>query len=166
TAMELAKPNRRPGITVTYDIAKSLIRNPLVIGLLLGFAVNLSGVILPKMVGDGVQLLSQAALPAALFGLGGVLVQYKPEGDMRIILFVCLVSLVIHPLMVWIMGSWVSLSQDQFRAAVLTAAMAPGINVYIFANMYGRARRIAASAVLVATALTVLTASFWIWALG
>jgi hypothetical protein len=40
--------------------------------------------------------------------------------------------------------------------------MAPGINSYLFANMYGVARRVAATSVLVATAATVLTASAWI----
>ncbi|MEP1729146.1 MAG: AEC family transporter, partial [Sulfitobacter pontiacus] len=34
-------------------------------------------------------------------------------------------------------------------------------NAYIFANMYGRARRVAASSVLVATVGSVLTA--WLW---
>ena len=39
--------------------------------------------------------------------------------------------------------------------------MAPGVNAYIFASMYGRAMRVAATTVLVATALTILTA--WVW---
>ena len=59
------------------------------------------------------------------------------------------------------MGTITDLSTSAFRSAVLTAAMAPGINSYVFANLYGRARRVAASAVLIATALSVLTA--WIW---
>ncbi|MEL7014192.1 MAG: AEC family transporter, partial [Pseudomonadota bacterium] len=36
------------------------------------------------------------------------------------------------------------------------------VNAYIFANMYGRAKRVAATTVLVATALTILTASVWL----
>jgi predicted permease len=40
--------------------------------------------------------------------------------------------------------------------------MAPGVNAYLFANMYGAARRVAASAVLIGTAATVLTASGWL----
>ena len=53
------------------------------------------------------------------------------------------------------------LTPEQFRSAVLTASMAPGINTYIFANMYGVARRVAASAVLIGTALSVV--SIWVW---
>ena len=53
------------------------------------------------------------------------------------------------------------LSEAQFRSAVLTGAMGPGVNAYIFANMYGVARRVVASSVLIATALSVAT--IWIW---
>jgi hypothetical protein len=44
--------------------------------------------------------------------------------------------------------------------------MAPGVNAYIFANMYGRARRVAASSVLVATGASVITAWLWLMILG
>ena len=54
-----------------------------------------------------------------------------------------------------------SLDQAQLRSAVLTAAMAPGINTFLFANMYGVAQRVAASAVLIATLLSVFT--IWVW---
>ena len=43
----------------------------------------------------------------------------------------------------------------------LTAAMAPGVNAYLFANIYGVGRRVAASAVLIATAVSILT--IWAW---
>jgi len=44
--------------------------------------------------------------------------------------------------------------------------MAPGFNAYIFANMYGRAKRVAASSVLIATGLSIFTVWFWLGALG
>jgi len=47
------------------------------------------------------------------------------------------------------------------RSAVLMAAMAPGINAYVFANMYGVAKRVNATAVLAATTLSIL--SIWVW---
>ncbi len=47
------------------------------------------------------------------------------------------------------------------RSAVLTAAMAPGVNAYVFANLYGVAKRVAASTVLIATALSIGTV--WAW---
>ena len=55
---------------------------------------------------------------------------------------------------------------DQFRSSVVTAAMAPGANAYLFAAMYGRATRVAASSVLLGTSLSVLTAAGWLAALS
>ena len=52
------------------------------------------------------------------------------------------------------------------RSAVVTAAMAPGVNTYVFASLYARGQAQAASAVLLATALSVLTVSAWLAILG
>ena len=54
-----------------------------------------------------------------------------------------------------------ALDPAPFRSAVVTAAMAPGVNTYVFANMYGVAKRVAASAVLIGTGLTIVTS--WLW---
>lgn len=166
TAMEVVRNRGHGAGKALRSVAHAMSRNALVIGIVLGFAVNLSGFGLPGVVSDALELMVRAALPAALFGLGGVLVQYRPEGDLRTILFVCFVSLIIHPMIVWGMGRGLGLSQDAFRSAVLTAAMAPGINTYVFASLYGRARRVAASSVLVATAGSVFTVWIWLGLLG
>ena len=105
----------------------------------------------------------EIAADRALFGLGGVLYRYRPEGDVKAILYICAVSLVLHPIVVWTVGRSVSLDLEAFRSSVLTAAMAPGINAYLFASMYGAARRVAASSVLIGTTLSILT--IWCWLL-
>ena len=166
TVMELVRRRGSSASALFRKVFQSMFKNALVIGLACGFLVNLSGVTLPEILTDGFDLLASAALPAALFGLGGVLVRYRPEGDTRVIFYVCTISLLVHPSLVWLTGRYFELSPTDFRSAILTAAMAPGINAYIFANMYGSARRVAASAVLVSTALTIFTASFWLYALG
>ncbi|PTW48349.1 MULTISPECIES: AEC family transporter [Rhodovulum] len=161
TAMEIVR-NRGAGLVRTSGaILRSMFRNALVIGIALGLVVNLGGLSVPVVVQDALDLMVRAALPAALFGLGGVLSRYRPDGDLRTVLFACGLSLVLHPAVVWGMGTVLGLSTGQFRSAVLTAAMAPGVNTYIFANMYGAARRVAASAVLVGTLGSILTV--WVW---
>lgn len=166
TVMELVRGRGSSAPELLSKVLQAIFKNALVIALGLGFFVNLLGIILPVVLTDGLDLLATSALPAALFGLGGVLVRYRPEGDLRVIFYICAISLLVHPSLVWITGRYFDLSETDFRSAILTAAMAPGINAYIFANMYGTARRVAASAVLISTALTILTASFWLYALG
>ncbi|MEH6390692.1 MAG: AEC family transporter [Sulfitobacter sp.] len=162
TVMEFVRNRGQTGLSLLRNIAVAMFRNPLVLGIVSGFAVNFSGLPIPGVVDDALSLIVRAALPAALFALGGVLIQYRPEGDLKTILMVFIIALLIHPAIVWMLGRSFALPDDLFRSGVLTAAMAPGFNAYIFANMYGRARRVAASSVLIATGASVLTAWMWI----
>lgn len=161
TVMEITRNRGKSPAVMAKSVLDAMFHNALVIGILLGFAVNLSGVALPGVVNDALDLIIRAALPAALFALGGVLFQYRPEGDLRTILMVCSITLMLHPALTWGIGTLASVPPEAFRSGVLTAAMAPGFNAYIFANMYGRARRVAASSVLLATLGSILTV--WVW---
>ena len=163
TTMEIAIAETRDPLRLLKTVGKAIFSNALMIGIVLGFIVNLTALPLPGVVDEALSLMIRAALPAALFGLGGVLYRYRPEGDAKVIAYVCVLSLLVHPAIAYGMGRVVTdLTTDQLRGAVLTAAMAPGVNAYLFANMYGAAKRVAASAVLIGTAATVLTASGWL----
>lgn len=166
TVMEIVLNKGQSAATMARSVLRSMFSNALVIAIALGFVVNLSGLTIPMVVEDALDLVIRAALPAALFALGGVLIQYRPEGDMKTIAMVCGIALVLHPSLVWIFGSAMALPHDSFRSGVLTAAMAPGFNAYIFANIYGRARRVAASSVLIATASSIVTVWVWLTLLG
>jgi malonate transporter len=161
TAMEIAKSDGDSISQVVLNVGKSMMKNALFIAILLGLLVNIADVALPKAFLDGTNMVATTALPAALFGMGGVLYQYRPEGDFGAIAWVVGISLLVHPAIVWSLGQLWDLSVSELRSAVLTSAMAPGINCYIFASMYNRAKRVAASGVLIATALSVLT--IWCW---
>ena len=145
------------------QIGKSLSRNPLMIAIGLGLIVNFFNIRVPSVASDAIDMMVRAALPAALFGLGGIMVRYRPEGDMKAIFGVTILSLIVHPGIVYGLGKWVFLlDQGQFRSAVLTASMAPGVNAFLFASVYGAAQRVAASVILVATALSILTIPMWL----
>ncbi len=161
TAMEIARNRGGSIAALPGKVIKAMFSNALILGITLGFIVNLGGIPLPIVMTDAVDLMVRAALPTALFGLGGVLYRYRPEGDMKTILFAVSISLILHPAIVWGLGRYNGLSTDAFRSAILTSAMAPGINTYVFANMYGKARRVAASSVLIGTMLSIFTV--WIW---
>lgn len=166
TVMEVVRNRGAGGFKTVTSVLTAMFKNVLILGIALGFAFNLSGLVVPGAVDAALQLLIRAALPTALFALGGVLVQYRPEGDLRTILFVCFTSLMVHPAIVWTLGSSLNMKLDLFRSGVLNAAMATGFNGYIFANMYGRAKRVAASSVLIATAASTFTVWFWLLVLS
>ncbi len=166
TVMEIVRNRGHGGTKMVRSVLSAMFKNALILGIALGFVVNLSGLVIPQVVDEALELVTRAALPGALFALGGVLVKYKPEGDLRTIAYVCGISLMLHPSLVWLFGTSTGLPQDLFRSGVLNAAMAPGFNAYIFANMYGRAKRVAASSVLIGTAASIMTVWLWLTVLG
>ncbi|MDA7963038.1 AEC family transporter [Ruegeria sp.] len=166
TVMEVIRNRGHSGIRMARAVLSAMFRNALILGIALGFVVNLSGLVIPAVVDEALELVTRAALPGALFALGGVLVKYRPEGDLRTILFVCCIALLLHPALVWLLGTTFALPQDLFRSGVVTAAMAPGFNAFIFANMYGSAKRVAASSVLIGTGVSIVTVWMWLTLLG
>jgi len=146
---------------------KAMFSNALTIGLAAGFALNLGGVVAPGFVMSAVDMVATAALPAALFGLGGALTRYKLRADLGVASATAALSIVVHPAIAYGLCAWVfALPPELTRAAVVTAAMPPGMNGYVFATMYNRAQGAAASAVLIGTAASVVSISFWLWLLG
>lgn len=163
TAMEFARNQGSGVMDGAARVANSMFHNPFVIGIVLGLIANVTALPLPRPLLDGIDLTAKAALPTALFGLGGILFRYRPEGDLKTILMVCAISLVFHPAMVFGTAHLLELDRAALQSAVLTSSMAPGVNAYVFAHMYGAARRVVASSVLFATAGSIV--SVWLWLL-
>jgi malonate transporter and related proteins len=108
-------------------------------------------------------MMAAAALPAALFGLGGVLTRYALRASLAEASMIASLSLLVHPAIALALAAGVfALPPDFVRAAVVTASMAPGVNAYVFASLYSRGQAQAASVVLLATALCVVTVSGWL----
>ncbi len=161
TVMELVKSSEKDLKKNIVTILKAMFSNALVVGIMLGFIVNIFEVNLAQSIQASIDMITAVALPAALFGMGGILYQYRPQGDIGPITMVCAISLIIHPAVVWLAGRNFELTDTQLRSAVITAAMAPGINTYVFAHIYGKAKRVASTGVLLSTAFSIGT--IWVW---
>lgn len=165
--MEFSRADGRSlGATLATTVEASL-RNALMIGVLLGFAVNLAGLSLPGILRDATELIIRTAIPTALVAVGGVLVRYRLQDSLGEALVTMVLSLVVRPLMVLGLAAYVfDLPHPFVQAAVLIAAMAPGINTYIFASLYGRAEAVAANTIILTTLASVASVSVWLTILG
>lgn len=165
-SMELARADGRSMGETMRAAAKSILANPLMIGVIAGVLFNLSGLELPTVIRAPVDMLASAAIPAALVGLGAALTRYQLKSELAESLMVAALSLIFHPAGTFaITHLWFALPPEQVRTAVIVAAMPPGLNVYIFAVMYNRAVSLSASAILVTTSLSILTIAAWLWLL-
>jgi predicted permease len=165
--MEIARADGRGLAGTLQAVAGAMFRNALMIGLALGFIVNLSGFEQPEPLRVAIGMVADSALPAALFGLGGVLTRYAVRASLGEAAMIAGLSLALHPAIAYGLAHHVFALPPAFvRSAVVTAAMAPGVNVYVFASLYSRGEAQAASVVLLGTAVSVLTVSAWLTLLG
>lgn len=167
TVMESVLASGKSRVETAMQILKAMFSNPLMIGICMGVIVNLTQIPLPEFVVAPLEFMSRAALAVALFALGGVLVKFELSERWVEIGMVTGLRLVWHPLVAYGLSVWVfDLPIDLVRGVVITAAMAPGVNSYVFASMYDRGKGTAASTILIATALSVLTVSVWLYILA
>ena len=162
TAMEFLRADGRGVAATSRIVVKAMFRNSLMIGIGLGFIVNLGGIGLPGALVAAVDLLAQAALPIALFALGGVLVRYKLSKSLGEAGLIVVLSLIVQPAITLLLGWQLQLPAATTKSIVLMSAVAPGLNAYLFASMYNRGTEAAASAVLLSTMLAGFTVSAWL----
>lgn len=167
TAMEVARADGRSLLSTAKVTINAMFRNTISMACFAGITVNLIGLPIPDAAEAALDMVARAALPAALFGLGGVLSQYRIRSALGEAFAITLISCLIHPAIAYTLTMHVfELEMAFVRSATVMAAMAPGVNAYVFASMYQRAQPEAATAVILATAFSVLTVSGWLWVLG
>ena len=162
TAMEFLRADGRGVAATSRIVVKAMFRNSLMIGIGLGFIVNLGGIGLPGALLAAVDLLAQAALPIALFALGGVLTRYQLSKSLGEAGLIVVLSLVVQPAITLLLSWQLQLPAATTKSIVLMSAVAPGLNAYLFASMYNRGTEAAASAVLLSTMLAGFTVSAWL----
>jgi predicted permease len=149
------------------SVARNLATNLILIGFAAGLAAQLLEIRpggAPKAIID---LIAQSAVPCALFAMGLALRRYGVFGDITMSSVIAALKLLIHPLVVWVLVTFVVPIPPVFATvAVLFAAMPCGINAYLLAERYRVGVPAAAGAVTLSTSLSVFTISFWLWMTG
>ena len=141
-------------------LSTAVLRNPIVVGLAVGFLANLSGMALPGPVDRFTELLGAAAVPCALFAMGASLAGYPLRGALGPALALTTVKLLVHPLVVWLVAvPLLGLDGLAVAVPVVMAAMPSAVNVYLFAARYQAAPDVAARTVFLSSALSVATVS-------
>ena len=149
-----------------------VLKNPLPWAILLGGVFSWLNLELAGPVAKTVALLADAASPVALFTIGAVLARSqmlaheRPHGPLpgRDYLPVAALKLVLHPLLVFSVGSavvWLGGQIDPFALMVITlvAALPSASNVSVLAERVGADNGRIARIILVSTALAFLTFS-------
>ena len=161
---------RRDGAPLHRSLMVALVRivqNPLLWGVALGLLGNRFGLVLPEAGSAFVAMMAAAVVPAALFGLGGALNEYRVSESWLQASVMTLFKLIIHPLIAYVLMIYVlHVPMEVARYGIVLAAMPAGINAYVFATYYERGVNVATNTVLISTVLSILTITGWLYFLG
>jgi malonate transporter len=131
------------------------IRNPLIIGSMLGVLVSWSQITLPDIVHEPLELLGQAAVPTLLFALGLSLASQRlwEAQEYRVeITVVAIIKLTVMPLIAWLLGVFVfALETHALFTVVILAALPSAQNVFNYSQRYGVATPLARDSVVLTT---------------
>jgi hypothetical protein len=137
-------------------LARSPFTNPLTIGSLLGLGVALTGVALPSMVRDPLELVGGLSIPGMLLAFGISLRLSPPprgKGNLAELALMVVLKLGLMPVVAGIAAVGLGLSGPEVLAAVVMAALPTAQNVFILAVTYGRGETIARDSVFATTLL-------------
>jgi len=152
---------------VAVSATAALLKNPIIIGMLAGLGFGTTGWGLPGAIETLIDMLKAAATPAALFALGASLTQYRIAGSLPESMTMVAIKLVVFPAAMFAVCRFVfDLGPLWTAVATLNAAMPTGVNVFLLASTYQVMVARAATAVLISTALAVVSASVLIGWLG
>ena len=141
-------------------VVRTLIRNPLLIAPLLGALVSLSAMPIPKPIGNFLDLMAAAAGPAALFALGLSLFGRELLGDIAEVAWLTAFKLIVHPMVTYVFAVHIfALEPVWAKSAIILSALPVGALVFVIAQQYDTYVQRASSAIVITTALSVLTIS-------
>lgn len=151
-------------------VAKSLIKNPLLVSPAIAICIPLSGLTVPDSINVFLKLLGGAASPCALIALGLFLAgqsDKRTNNDHFTVTLLVVLKLLIQPALTWWFATKVfHLSPLLVHTAVLLAALPTGTGPFMLAEFYRREASTTSKCVLVSTVLSMFTLSAYLYTIG
>lgn len=143
------------GRTSAWVIVQSTLTNPIIVGSLLGVLVAVTGIELPPIVLEPIELIGHAAVPLMLIAYGLSLHGQRllePGTGRRDVLVASVLKLVAMPVAAWAFGRFVfGLDGLDLYAVTVLAALPTAQNVFVFAQRYETAEVVARDTVFLTT---------------
>jgi hypothetical protein len=136
---------------------RAVATNPLIIAILLGVALNLSGLGLPPVIGPMLEILGRAAIALGLLAVGAGLDFRAARSGGGIVLLATLLKLAAMPALAYGLARLLGLDGTALLAIVALNAMPTAAAAYILARQLGGDAPLMASIVTVETACAMAT---------
>jgi hypothetical protein len=145
---------------------RNTIIHPVVLPVLAGMAWHLTGLPLPGVVDEALQVLGTAVVPLCVVLIGMSLAYYGLRGAARGAIGLSVMKLLVLPAVVMLVGHHgFGLRGLPLSVVVVAAALPVGSNALIFSQRYETLEAEATATIVFSTFAFVVTAPLWLWVL-
>lgn len=135
-------------------------KNPLIVAIFAGVLWNFTRIRFPYFIDEPLRLVSQSATPLSLIAVGMGLAEYGISKGFGIGVILSAVKLIVHPIAVFVLATWIGLGPVEKTAVVFLAALPCGVNVYLMSRTFHAIEAEIADAMLVSTVVAAFTMPF------
>jgi hypothetical protein len=133
----LTRHGRNTNVRGLHDTLTQLVRNPLILSCVAGFALQGAGVELPAALLEGLHLMGSASLPLGLLAVGAGLSFSAAMEARRDMVASSFFKLLLLPFLTWAIGSALGLSGVSMGVSLVFAAAPVSVSSYILARVLG-----------------------------
>lgn len=152
-----------------YDRIKKamlgILTNPIIIGILLGLLVSISGITFPTVVNKTVQSVASMASPLALITIGAGFEGKKALGKIKPTIWVAAIKLVFQTMVFLPIACMMGFRTEKLIAILIMLAAPTTPSCYIMAKNMKNDGVLTASSVVVTTLCSSVTLTLWIYIL-
>lgn len=144
---------------------KDIVTNPIILGILLGMAVSVSGIKFPFIISKTINNISSLATPLALIGLGAGFEGKKALTQMKPTVICSLIKLIFQPLFFLPLAAYLGFRDEKMVALLIMLGAPTTVSCYIMAKNMGHDGTLTSSTVVSTTFLSSITITFWLFVL-
>ncbi len=141
------------------NVVKNVLLNPILLGCLTGMVAQKVGWQLPTFLHRTCAELGSAAFPLALLGIGSQLASISVSGQWSGALTASALKCILCPALGYLVGTAVGLEGAELLAAVVLCAVPTAVSSYVLTDQMNGDSELAASSVVIATSVSMVTLS-------
>ncbi|MCB9993970.1 MAG: AEC family transporter [Hyphomicrobiaceae bacterium] len=144
-------------------IARTVLRNPLIWGIVIGLIIRFSGLQLPEIAKTTLNLAGDGALGVSLLALGAGLSWKAARTAGREVLLASVVKLIVTPILAGLVALAFGVSGSWYVIAIIASAVPTAVNGYVLARTMGGDAELYAATTTAQVVISFLTMPFFIW---
>ncbi len=145
-------------------IARALIRNPLIWGVVIGLLLKFAGITLPDLLRTTLNLAGEGALGVSLLALGAGLSWQAAKTAGREVMLSSFIKLVVTPILAAGVAALFGVTGMSFVIVIVATAVPTAVNGYVLARTMGGDAELYAATATAQVMLSFVTLPLFIWA--